>query len=39
LALAFRSQACVDFERTIGFTHSHNDRINWQTHLGALGKS
>jgi hypothetical protein len=20
----------------IGFTHSHNDQINWQTHLGAL---
>jgi hypothetical protein len=33
---AFRSQACVAFERTIGFTHSHNDAINWQTHLGAL---
>jgi hypothetical protein len=37
--IAFRSQACVDFERSIGFTHSHNDKINWQTHLGALGKS
>lgn len=34
---AFRSQVCVDFERSIGFTHSHNDTINWQTHLGALG--
>jgi hypothetical protein len=33
---AFRSAACVAFERSIGFTHSHNDRINWQTHLGAL---
>lgn len=33
---AFRSKACVDFERSIGFTHSHNDAINWETHLGAL---
>lgn len=33
---AFRSKACVDFERSIGFTHSHNDKISWQTHLGAL---
>lgn len=33
---AFRSQACVDYERAIGFTHSHNDTVNWQTHLGAL---
>jgi ectoine hydroxylase-related dioxygenase (phytanoyl-CoA dioxygenase family) len=33
---AFRSKACVDFERAIGFTHSHNDTINWETHLGAL---
>lgn len=33
---AFRSKACVDFERTIGFTHSHDDTINWETHLGAL---
>lgn len=35
---AFRSKACVDYERSIGFTHSHNDKISWQTHLGALGK-
>ncbi len=35
--VAFRSKACVDFERSIGFTHSHNDNINWQTHLDALG--
>jgi phytanoyl-CoA hydroxylase len=34
--VAFRSQACVDFERKIGFTHSHNDTITWETHLGAL---
>ncbi len=33
---AFRSQACVDYERSIGFTHSHNDRVNWQTALGAM---
>ncbi len=33
---AFRAQACVDFERSVGFTHSHNDKIEWQTHLGAL---
>jgi ectoine hydroxylase-related dioxygenase (phytanoyl-CoA dioxygenase family) len=35
--VAFRSQACVAFERSIGFTHSHNDRVAWETHLGALG--
>ena len=34
--VAFRSQACVAFERSIGFTHSHNDAITWETHLGAL---
>lgn len=33
---AYRRKACVDFERSIGFTHSHNDKINWVTHLGAL---
>lgn len=33
---AYRTRACVDFERSIGFTHSHNDEINWETHLGAL---
>lgn len=33
---AFRSQACVDHERSIGFTHSHNDTVKWQTALGAL---
>jgi hypothetical protein len=35
---AFRSEACVAFERSIGFTHSHNDKVNWETHLGALGR-
>lgn len=34
--VAYRTKLCVDFERSIGFTHSHNDKINWQTHLGAL---
>jgi len=24
------------YERDIGFTHSHNDSINWKTHLEAL---
>jgi phytanoyl-CoA hydroxylase len=33
---AFRTRACVEHERAIGFTHSHNDKVNWQTHLGAL---
>jgi Phytanoyl-CoA dioxygenase (PhyH) len=33
---AFRTAACVAYERSIGFTHSHNDRVNWETHLGAL---
>lgn len=36
---AFRSKACVDHERSIGFTHSHNDTVNWQTALGALNLS
>jgi ectoine hydroxylase-related dioxygenase (phytanoyl-CoA dioxygenase family) len=34
--VAFRTRACVDYERSIGFTHSHNDQVSWQTHLGAL---
>lgn len=34
--VAYRTKACVDFERSIGFTHSHNDTISWETHLGAL---
>jgi len=36
--IAFRSKACVEFERSIGFTHSHNDKISWETHLGALSQ-
>jgi ectoine hydroxylase-related dioxygenase (phytanoyl-CoA dioxygenase family) len=36
--VAFRTKVCVDYERSIGFTHSHNDKVNWQTHLGALAR-
>jgi hypothetical protein len=31
--IAYRSRATVDFERSIGFTHSHNDVIAWKTAL------
>jgi len=34
--VAHRSRQTVAYERSIGFTHSHNDTINWQTHLEAL---
>ena len=34
--VAHRSKATVEFERSIGFTHSHNDKINWTTHLDSL---
>lgn len=34
--VAFRSAATVAYERSIGFTHSHNDTIRWETHLAAL---
>jgi ectoine hydroxylase-related dioxygenase (phytanoyl-CoA dioxygenase family) len=34
--VAFRHADTVAYERSVGFTHSHNDKINWQTHLGAL---
>jgi phytanoyl-CoA hydroxylase len=34
--LAHRSRATVEYERSIGFSHSHNDEIQWQTHLEAL---
>ena len=34
--IAFRSQATVDHERSMGFTHSHNDKVNWETMLGRL---
>lgn len=36
--VAYRPKACVDYERSIGFTHSHNDTVNWETHLGALNR-
>lgn len=34
--IAHRSRQTVAYERSIGFTHSHNDAINWQTNLEAL---
>lgn len=34
--IAHRSRRTVDYERRIGFTHSHNDTINWKTNLEAL---
>jgi phytanoyl-CoA hydroxylase len=34
--IAYRLAACVAYERSIGFTHSHNDQVNWSTHLSAL---
>jgi hypothetical protein len=34
--IAHRSRQTVAYERSIGFTHSHNDAINWQTYLEAL---
>ena len=36
--VAYRTEACVTHERAIGFTHSHNDEITWETHLGAMTK-
>jgi phytanoyl-CoA hydroxylase len=29
--VAFRPKKVVNAERKIGFTHSHNDRVNWDT--------
>jgi hypothetical protein len=34
--VAHRSRQTVAYERSIGFTHSHNDVINWRTNLEAL---
>lgn len=34
--VAHRSQQTVEHERSIGFTHSHNDKIQWETHLESL---
>ncbi len=31
--IAYRSAATVAYERSIGFTHSHNDTVNWRTAL------
>lgn len=27
--LAFRKAECIAEERSVGFTHSHNDEMNW----------
>jgi ectoine hydroxylase-related dioxygenase (phytanoyl-CoA dioxygenase family) len=37
--IAHRSRQTVEYERSIGFSHSHNDRINWLTNLEALDAS
>mmetsp|Transcript_13776 Transcript_13776/g.33214 ORF Transcript_13776/g.33214 Transcript_13776/m.33214 type:complete len:364 (-) Transcript_13776:6-1097(-) len=29
--VAFRDRSIVDAERRLGFTHSHNDKVNWDT--------
>lgn len=34
--IAYRSRATVAHERKIGFTHSHNDTINWKTALDLM---
>ena len=34
--IAYRSRATVEYERALGFTHSHNDTVNWTTTLGAF---
>jgi hypothetical protein len=31
--IAYRSRATVQHERALGFTHSHNDTVNWRTAL------
>jgi hypothetical protein len=31
--IAYRSRETVAYERSIGFTHSHNDTVNWKTLL------
>ncbi len=36
--IAFRTAATVAYERSIGFTHSHDDDVAWETHLGALAR-
>ncbi len=37
--IAYRSQATVAYERSIGFTHSHNDKVQWETALGSYKES
>lgn len=32
--MAFREKSTVEEERAMGFTHSHNDKVNWKTALG-----
>ena len=34
--IAHRSRQTVEHERSIGFTHSHNDKIQWETYLESL---
>jgi ectoine hydroxylase-related dioxygenase (phytanoyl-CoA dioxygenase family) len=34
--VAHRSHATIAYERSIGFTHSHNDHVEWKTYLEAL---
>ena len=34
--IAHRTKDCVDYERSIGFTHSHNDQISWETHIAGI---
>jgi hypothetical protein len=34
--VAFRHRELVAYERQLGFTHSHNDEIQWTTYLEAL---
>ena len=29
--IAYRTQDAINYERSIGFTHSHNDENNWDT--------
>ena len=31
--IAYRSPATIAYERALGFTHSHNDKVNWKTAL------
>ena len=31
--MAFRPQETVEEERAMGFTHSHNDTVNWETFI------